>query len=304
MTVRLAASFTTLAVSTLLSFHATAADTAAATRVGFAPATKATGPALLEPAARVPEASSYVFSAPPRESEQAANEIYKPIAEYLTRVTGKPVVYKHPANWIAYQADMRKGGYDLVFDGPHFNGWRAANLQHNVLVKASGEHSFVVAVKKNSARLNDVKQLAGRAVCGMSPPNLGTLTVLNEFDNPMRQPVIQNTESWETIYLDLQAGRCAAAILPTRNLAKYDALGENTRIIYRARTFPSQALSAGPRVSAEDQIRIVRALTAPEARQPLARLREANALAGDFVPAHKNEYLGIASILKDTWGYQ
>jgi ABC-type phosphate/phosphonate transport system substrate-binding protein len=301
MTLHRSASLSALVVA-LLSTSVYAADPAVATRVGFAPGAKAAGPALLTPPAA--PAASYVFSAPPRESAQAAAEIYGPIAEYLTKVTGKPVVYKHPANWIAYQAEMRKGEYDLVFDGPHFNGWRAANLQHNVLVKASGEHSFVVAVKKDNTRINEVKQLAGRAVCGMSPPNLGTLTVLKEFDNPMRQPVIQNTESWETIYKDLQAGRCAAAILPTRNLAKYDALGETTRLIFKARTFPNQALSAGPRVAPEDQIKIVRALTSGDARLPLAKLREANALAGDFVPAHKSEYTEVASILKDTWGYQ
>jgi len=292
---------TVFAFAAMLLTTATQAADPVAQRVAFVPGAKGAGPALLPPAA---EAATYVFSAPPRESAQAAAEIYGPIAEYLTRVTGKPVVYRHPANWIAYQTEMRKGEYDLVFDGPHFNSWRAANLQHNILVKASGEHSFVVAVKKNNNKVNEVKQLAGRAVCGMSPPNLGTLTVLKEFDNPMRQPVIQNTEGWDTIYKDLQAGRCAAAILPTRNLAKYDALGETSRVIFRARTFPNQALSAGPRVSAEHQIKIVRALTATEGRSPLAKLREANALAEDFVPANKSEYLGVASILKDTWGYQ
>lgn len=302
MMYRLAAS---LPVVLLFTTSAFAAEPAAQ-HVAFAPGAKAASPALLAPTATAPaaEAASYVFSAPPRESEQAANEIYKPIAEYLTRVTGKPVTYKHPANWIAYQTEMRKGEYDLVFDGPHFNGWRAANLQHNVLVKAAGEHSFVVAVKKSNERITEMKQLAGRAVCGMSPPNLGTLTVLKEFDNPMRQPVIQNTAGWDAIYQDLQAGRCAAAILPTRNLTKYDGLGETTRVLFKARAYPNQAMSAGPRVAPDDQIKIVRALTAPEARMPLTRLRDANALSGDFVPAHKSEYIGVAGMLKDTWGYQ
>jgi len=282
---------------------AMAAELASAQKVGFAPADRS-NPALLVPSpGPVPQNGEYVFSAPPRESAAAAAEIYGPIAEYLSRATGKQVVFHRSPNWIAYQAEMRRGDYDLVFDGPHFNGWRASHLQHNILAKAPGDHSFVVAVKTNS-KTTDLRQLTGRAICGMSPPNLGTLTVLREFDNPMRQPVIRNTQGWDQIYADMQAGRCAAAILPTRNLAKYDPAGSHARAIFRARSFPSQAISAGPRVSAVDQAAIVRALTSPAARTATLKLRDAYALNGDFQPASKDEYLGMARVLKDTWGYQ
>lgn len=297
----------TALTGTLLIAAAAAADPANTQKVGFAPS-GITSPALLDTsassAAAAGQAGQYVFSAPPRESAQAAADIYGPIAEYLSRVTGKQVVFRHSSNWIAYQTEMRRGDYDLVFDGPHFNGWRVSNLQHNILVKAPGDQSFVVAVKKDNSRITELKQLTGRAICGMSPPNLGTLTVLKEFDNPMRQPVIQNIEGWQAVYGNLQAGRCAAAILPTRNLAKYDASGENTRVIFRARSFPSQALSAGPRVTAADQAKITQALTSPEARAATLKLRDAYALSGDFQPASRDEYLGVAGILKDTWGYQ
>lgn len=278
-----------------------AADSTAPHKVSFAPGTGSV-PALLERGAPAPR--EYVFSAPPRESAQASAGIYGPLAEYLSRVTGKAVTYRHPGNWIEYQSDMRKGAYDLVFDGPHLNAWRAANLQHNILVKAPGDHTFVVAVRTDSDKVRELKQLAGRPVCGMSPPNLGTLTVLNEFDNPSRQPIINNTDGWEQIYTGLQTGRCMAAILPARNLAKYDALGSATRVIFKARAYPNQALSAGPRVSAEDQARIARAMTAPDARLATAGLREAYALSGDFQAARKGEFASAAAILKDSWFYQ
>lgn len=287
----------------LMAATALAAEPSGAHKVGFAPAGGGlNSPALLEKSAS-PVAGGYVFSAPPRESAQAAAEIYGPIAEYLSRVTGKPVEYRQPANWIAYQAEMRKGEYDIVFDGPHFNAWRAANMQHNILVKAPGTHSFVVAVKKDNDKIKELKQLTGRAICGMSPPNLGTLTVLNEFDNPMRQPIIQSTAGWDDIYKNMQAGRCSAAILPARLLAKYDPQGNVTRVVFKARAFPNQAFSASPRVSPEDQARIARALASPEAGTATARLRDVYALNGDFLAASKDEYTGVAGILKDTWGY-
>ncbi len=247
--------------------------------------------------------TGYVFAAPPRESAQAAADIYGPVASYLSKITGKPVTFHHAGNWMTYQAEMRKGQYDIVFDGPHFNGWRAGNLQHNILVKAPGGHGFVVAVRKDNDKIQELRQLAGRAVCGMNPPNLGTLTVLNEFDNPLRQPVVQNTEGWNSIYQSMLAGRCVAAILPARNLAKYDPQGNGARIVFKTAMIPNQAFSAGPRVTAEDQAKIARALTAPEARTALARLNDSYALNGDFLPAVKHEYTAIAGILKDTWGY-
>jgi ABC-type phosphate/phosphonate transport system substrate-binding protein len=296
----------TLALATL-SAAALGADPAVAQKVGYSPADAAfASPALLErsPTTASTEAGTYVFSAPPRESTQAAAEIYGPIAEYLSAVTGKKVVYRQPANWIAYQAEMRKGDYDLVFDGPHFNAWRAANLQHNILVKAPGEHSFVVVVKKDNDKVRELKQLTGRGICGMSPPSLGTLTVLNEFDNPMRQPLIVSTDSWSNIYRGMQTGRCTAAILPARNLAALDPQGTATRVVFKAKAYPNQAFSAGPRVAPEDQVKIARALSAPNARTATAKLREAYALNGDFQITAKDEYAGVASILKDTWGYR
>jgi len=291
----------------LLALFADAAiaDPAVAQKVGFAPSATSS-PALLPPTAlgrSSGEATQYVFSAPPRESAAVAAEIYGPLAAYLSKVTGKNIVFRRSPDWIAYQTEMRRGDFDLIFDGPHFNSWRASNLQHNILVKAPGEHSFVVAVKSNS-RIHELKQLTGRAVCGMSPPNLGTLAVLGAFDNPMRQPVIRNTIGWNKIYTDMLAGHCAAAILPTRNFAKYDPAASAARVVHKVRGFPSQALSAGPRVSAVDQAAIVRALTSPDSRAATLRLRDAYALNGDLQAATKDEYAGAARILKDTWGYQ
>jgi len=303
MTSRIVSSivYATFVLGTLNSFS-WAADPVAQHKVGYSPASAST--ALLERAVGGVSTDTYVFSAPPRETAQAGAEMYGPIATYLSAVTGKKVVYRQPANWIAYQTEMRKGDYDLVFDGPHFNAWRASNLRHNILTKAPGEHSFVVVVKKDNDKFHELKQLNGRRICGMSPPNLGTLTVLNEFNNPARQPVIVNTEGWDTIYSGMQAGQCVAAILTERNLAKLDPQGAGARVIFKARTFPNQALSAGPRVAPEDQVIIARALASPNARNATAKLRETYALSGDFLPVAKDEYAGVASILKDTWGYQ
>ena len=257
----------------------------------------------LLPATKLPNSSEYIFSAAPRESVEDGNKIYGPVAEYLSRVTGKKIVYKHPGTWGVYQGAMQHGEYDLVFDGPHFNGWRVTKIQHNMLVKVPGEHIFVALVKKENTRIQDIKQLAGYTVCAHAPPNLGTLTLLDQFTNPARQPIIVSTDGWKNIYDGLVAGKCAAAVVPLAKLEQFEKNGAKTRIVYRAKVLPDNAFSAGPRLSAEDQAKIVQALLSPEGMDATAALRQKYAAGQAFVQATNQEYASLAVFLRNEWGY-
>ena len=77
----------------------------------------------------------FVFSSPPRGSAAEETAYFQPIAEYLTRVTGKKFVYKYSDNWLSYQSEMQKDLYDIVFDKPHFVSWRSTKLRHVPMVK-------------------------------------------------------------------------------------------------------------------------------------------------------------------------
>jgi hypothetical protein len=57
-------------------------------------------------------AKDLVLTSPPRESEEKARQIFLPIADYLTRTLGRPVVYKYSDNWLTYQSEMQKDLYD------------------------------------------------------------------------------------------------------------------------------------------------------------------------------------------------
>ncbi|MBI3575785.1 MAG: PhnD/SsuA/transferrin family substrate-binding protein, partial [Gammaproteobacteria bacterium] len=152
--------------------------------------------------------------------------------------------------------------------------------------------------------IHDVKQLAGKKICGMNPPNLGTLALTAEFDNPARQPVIVDSMGWENIYHGVvYQNRCVAGILPVANLNLYDRNGDYTRVIHRTRILPNQALSAGPPVTREEQAKIASALVAPEAAAATAKLRAAYGSEKGFARASREEYAGLDSYLKDVWGY-
>jgi ABC-type phosphate/phosphonate transport system substrate-binding protein len=87
------------------------------------------------------------------------------------------------------------------------------------------------------------------------------------------------------------------------NLAKYDKHGDFTRVVHRTRTLPNQALSAGPRVTRDQQLKIAAALVAPDAATATAKLRAAYGSEKGFTRAAPAEYAGLDAYLKDVWGY-
>ncbi|MDH3309856.1 MAG: phosphate/phosphite/phosphonate ABC transporter substrate-binding protein [Gammaproteobacteria bacterium] len=294
--------------SLLLTAGAKAADPApGARKTSFSPPEAAhTRPSLEGVARGLPAGADdlLVFSAPPRETEEEGERTYQPIAAYLSRITGKKIVYRHPQNWLTYQTEMQRGSYDLVFDGPHLNGWRISHLRHSTLVKVVGEHAFAVVVRKDNSRVTELKQLAGQKVCGMNPPNLGTLSVLAQFDNPMRQPLIINSIGWTSAYQGVAfEKKCAAAIVPVANLKSFPNHENIVRVLYKSKVLPNQAFSAGPRISIPDQARIAAALVSPEGHAAIQRLLSASGAEQGLAFASKEEYTGLDVYLKDSWGY-
>lgn len=245
-----------------------------------------------------------VFSAPPRGSYQNEIAAYQPLVEFLSKTLGRKVVFQYADNWLSYSKEMTAGRYDMVFDGPAFNGWRIDKLGHTPLVKLPEDFVFVVVVKADNNRIKQIKDLAGQKVCAHAPPNLGTLTLQAQFDNPVRQPYITEVKGWDNSYKALVSGQCAATILPIENLTKNEK-GSNqaTRVIYRHKPMPNQAFSVGPRIAPGLHEKIAKALLSDEGRQATEKLRAAYA-GKDFVPASRVEYSGLGDLLKTSLYYQ
>jgi ABC-type phosphate/phosphonate transport system substrate-binding protein len=242
-----------------------------------------------------------VFTAAPRESEKEGREIYGPIAEYLSKVTGKNVIYQHPGTWGVYRTAMLKGEYDLIFDGPHFNSYRVEKLAHSILVKIPATLDFVIVVRKD-AKFTSAQNLAGRTVCSHAPPNLGALVLLNQFDNPARQPSILPVEGWNEVFEGVRDGKCVGGVMPVAQMKKLDT-GGALRVLYQSHKIPNQAISASPRISTEDQMKIAQALVAPEAAVPTAKLRAAFKIGDSLTVTNNQEYAGLADYLRNEWGY-
>jgi len=254
------------------------------------------------PAMRLTENNELVLSAAPREDDAEAETIYGPVAEYLSTVLGKKVVFKHAGNWGVYQGLMQKGAYDIVFDGPHFVSWRMARLQHVPMVKFPGNLVFVLAVKKDQARINGLKDMAGRTMCAFPPPNLATLSVQFEFDNPARQPMILESETFPQSYKKMVEGKCVGAILQKKLFEDLDKEKQLAKVLFTSKPVPNQAFSAGPKVTPEMRERIVKALLSPEGAAATQKMRDIYK-AKTLAPATVEEFQGLGVLLRDVYGF-
>lgn len=243
-----------------------------------------------------------VFSSAPRATVEKETEIYAPIVNLLTKVTGQNVRFLHGDNFLVYQSEMRKGTYDIVFDGPHFVGWRMAKLNHVPLVKFPGNLVFVAVAKKDNSKVNTLLDLAGRTVCAFPPPNLATLTVQYEFDNPSRQPLILETESFKDSFVGAMSGKCVGGILQAKLYQDLDKDGK-AKVLFTSKPVPNQAFSAGARVTPEMREKIVAALLSPEGAEATQKLREVFKVQA-LQPATVEEYRGLGKLLRDVWGFE
>lgn len=244
--------------------------------------------------------AAYVFSAPPRETEEEAQKVYGPVADYLSKALGTEIKYEYPGNWGVYQAFMQEDRYDLVFDGPHFVAWRQAQKGHTVLARLNGDLTFIGIVKRDD-KIKKLESLRGRRVCGLAPPNLATLTLTSQFSSA-RQPYIIKTGSFRESYEKLMTGGCRLAMLRNKMLPRFDP-DRRARVLFSSKPLPNQALSASKRVSAADIDKLQHALTGDASTEAMAAFLKRFNGGKAMAAASSGSYRGLETLLKDVWGF-
>lgn len=243
-----------------------------------------------------------VFSAPPRESLEKGKKTYEPIALFLSKKLKRKVVYKHPGNWLSYSADMRKGKYDIVFDGPHFVSWRIRQLEHVPLIKIPGDFYFYFVARKDNDKINKVSDLVGKRVCGHAPPNQGTLRLFNQLDNPARQPILVQVKGWRNIFKATMEGRCEAGIVPFKIYNKVDPEGKQSKVIFESKHVSGQAITAGNMFSHNEIKQLRDLLLSTEGYEATKNLRERFA-SDTLLQANRNEYDDVYKLLRFSYGF-
>lgn len=242
-----------------------------------------------------------VLTAPPRETPDAGKKLYAPLASELSTLLNQEVVYQHPGNWLAYQHDMRNDKYDIVFDGPHFISWRIKNIKHKSTVKLPGTLQFVIVGKKDDEKIKSLDDLVGRKVCGIPPPNLGTLTVYAAYERPARQPVIVPIRGgFKKVFKAFKAGKCQGAVFRTTFYAKKlsDEDRAITKVLHKSEALPNQGISISSRVDAAAQKKIIDTLTKPDVEGIKSLLARFGGKAKAFEAASDEDFLNHNKLLE------
>lgn len=241
-------------------------------------------------------ADEIIFTAPPRENNNdlSAN-LYQPLAEYLSTLIGKKVVYRNPGNWLTYQKEMREGKYDIVFDGPHFVSWRIEHLGHELVARLPGENIFELYTPIDS-KVSRAEELVGTSICSMAPPNYGTLSLLEKFRNPARQPIIRAIKGETSdVYAAYKAGKCQALVLRSTffNKKLTDAERQQLKLIARF-VSPNQGLTVGKRLDPSERKLISQQFTQESAPAPVKKLLERYGQKNDtrFILGENKDYKG------------
>lgn len=242
--------------------------------------------------------AEYVFTAPPRESLEKGNKVYKPISDYLSRVTGEKFTYFHPKTWSEYSKKMHSGSYDLVFDGPHFVDWRIKNLSHNVFLKLPKISRWIIIARKEDDSINNISDMVGKKACAPGSPNFGMLNLFSHFSDPNQQPIHIKTKGWKNVLNSVVSGRCDIGVLPNTSLSIFDKAGDVTKKIHKHLPYPNQGMTYGPRINYSLAQKIRSSLLSREGSAALLNLRKRYSGGKNLIEAANEEYDGVNIVLK------
>ncbi len=247
--------------------------------------------------------ADYVLSAPPRETPEAGKQVYGPLAEHLSSVLGEPVRYEHPGDWRNYEKKMKKGEYDILFDGPHFAAWRINQDSAQPLVKLPGSLRFVLVARADRPQYTTPESLIGARICTLPSPNLGALTLYSMYPNPARQPeFFAVSGGFAGVAREFQAGKCDAAVLrkdfyDRRLTANFKA---DMRVVQISKALTNQGITVSSRIDADSRESIRRTLvdgSGSKAAKPLMQRFAKSEVA--FETASGNDYTGH-NLLRDN----
>ena len=253
-----------------------------------------------------------IFTSPPRETPEKGMKVYAPLAAGLTKLLGVKVTYEHPRNWLQYQNDMRHDKYDIIFDGPHFISWRMQHLGNQPIATMPGKLQFFLMTGTSDRYKNfkSADDLIGKRICGIDPPNLSTLSILDYYRNPVRQPIIEGIRgAMPTVFKTFMAKKSNCDGLVLRNVFLKNKIKpeqrSQLRTLFTSKQMPNQGISVSKRFTPEMIIKIKQYLTSAngiKATMPI--LKRWAPKAKSMVPASVAEFKDYNYLLEGViWGW-
>ena len=245
-------------------------------------------------------AAEVKFMIEPQYPPDKAQQVFKPLADYLTATTGHKVVLMTPRNYHFFWRDLRQNTpVDFVFEEAHFTDYHVTHYKAEPLVKTAENTSYSL-LGSDQLKAPTLDALIGRSIVTMPSPSLGFALLIEFFPNPVSQPnILSSAASWRDGVETVFAGEADAAIVPTWLRDQYP----NLLTIRTSRAFPGAAVSAMPNVDPKVKQDIkVALLKLHENQQFYSVLSELGTTK--FVETNAAEYDGSQKMLRGFFGYQ
>ena len=261
---------------------------------------KALAALALSMAAMPAFAADYTLAVEPNYPPRVAQQVYKPLLDYLSRSTGHTFTLRTATNYHVYWRDLRSNAKtDFAFEEAHFTDYRIDRLGFRPLVRTVEGTKYLLLADAAVAE-GGVAGLIGYRVVSMPAPSMGNLLLAEMYRNPIAQPEIVTTAKRWTDGVDMVfAQESVAAMVPNYVAQQYP----NLVPVSESREFIGRTLSAGGTVPADVRTAVVDAML---------KLHEDNALyevlaelgTTQFVAAKREEYAGNERLLRGVFGYK
>lgn len=242
-------------------------------------------------------AADLTFAVHPVLPQARTMQVYQPLAAYLSKATGQNIKLVTNSNFLTHWQAMKRGQYDLILDGPHFTDYRVKKMGYTVLAKLPEVVSYTLVANENQMILEPA-ELVGKTIATTASPAVGALRLVELYPNPLRQPTIVETPDSEDAAEMAVQGKVAAAMIPAPLVGRYPSL----TTVATTEQIPSPGISASPKVSAELQQALRRALldapNTPDGRKALEALNAPLLEAAD-----NKSFQGMERLLEGMWGY-
>jgi len=235
-------------------------------------------------------------------SEAKTKKAFKPLAEYLSKVTGKQVVIKTMPNFMAYWDTVRRAdSYDLILDAAHFTDYRSKKYGYKVLAKIPDSVSYSLIVLAENF-IFDPSELIGKRIATLGAPSIGAARLDALFPNPMRQPIIVEVTNADKGIKMLLDKNVFAAIIPTPLVSRTMAEGKDISVVMVTEPAPHIAISASPKMDA-NTVAIIRKAIVAANKSPAGKKMLKDIGFSQFDPANAKIYSGQSKLLEKYWGY-
>ena len=238
------------------------------------------------------------FAIQPILGEDETKKAFKPLADYIAKVTGKSITIHTARDFPEYWVKQKKDNpYEIMMDNAFFTDYRNEKEGWISLVKVPGLVSYTLVAGAENP-VFDTNELVGKRIASLMPPAPSGIFLGQMFDNPLRQPSIVPTSSSEEALQMLLDAKVDAAIVPTPLVNNALTGGADLLVVKTSVQIPHVAISVSPNVDEATREKIMTSLLEADQNKAGQDLLKKLGFT-NFEPADPSLYSGLMQYLID-----